>query len=176
MKLDIDLYTPPDANHPWDPTKFVEHYNRLIKALLSSQRNSFTDLILAQRVSNTISNGVPFNVVHRLNTRDVSLALSGRVQAYQVKQTTSTSITIQATLWSTRLVNPMPNVSTDKLEVEDLTLFRVGDILNIGGKEATIKTIQNVQAKTLTLTAPVIYPKNTYNVTLAQDNVTFTIF
>jgi len=173
MKIDVTTYNPPDSTHPWEPAEFVRHYNRLIESLVSAGRTPFTDIVIGRKVTNTIPHNVNYTVNHGLGITNPSLAISGRVVAWIQVGGSDQNVIIRASLWGSRLVNPSPNTSTDKLEVEETTLFRVGDKVLVGDKQAIIKFIQPT---TLTLGYPIIYPKNSYSVTLFQDNVTFTIF
>lgn len=160
----------PTGDEPKTIKEFLAHYALVVRFILGmgSNKISVTDNIQHNLLVTSITHGKSNIIGHTLGVIPKSITCSGRVEFLQINQKTKTDFTCTPKLLGASIVNPLPNISTSRIMVEDVTFFRTGDILNIGGVR---RKLVGIDSNTLLLDQPVIYSKIVYTISLADEPV-----
>lgn len=146
MKFNLPLLTEKKISTADIPAFIVE----IVEALANVAKGGLTvrENLTTASVTTQLKAGVEQLIQHGLkNTPSLIQLASGRVECLVVTKQSNQSFTVLPKLLSTRAVATVSGFS-DRMEVEDATLFKVKDTILIGG---TARTILNIQSRTLTL-------------------------
>lgn len=167
MKFNLPLLTEKKISTDSIPAfivEIVEALTNIAKGGLTARENMTTALVSAQ-----LKPGAEQIIQHGLkNTPSLIQLTSGRVECFVASKQGDQSFTVLAKLLSTRAVATVSGFS-DRMEVEDATLFKVKDTILIG---ETARTIVNIQSRTLTLNQNLLLG-DPVPVTLATETCSF---
>lgn len=149
------------------PNLFTEVIRFLTE--INNGRLTVVENIISSEVKATALSGSEVKVQHNLkNIPSVIVLTSGRVQMCSISNKTASNFIFRTKLLSTFSLNTIGDF-VDRFEVEDASLFEVGDRLMIRDMEVTLKNKQN-NVLTINKNIRLVGPTT---ITLAQDNCTF---
>lgn len=155
---------------------FLSHYAAVVRFLIQFNITKFTmgtDVNVGPAQKKVVlRHGVIANISHGLKLTPTRTLVTGRVVATKVLDVDSTTVRLIPRLISTGILTDLSSTPKITIEVEDATLFEVGDVVIIGKSEYTIKQLSG---NTATFSKAI--PHGTISrMTLARDNAELTIF
>jgi hypothetical protein len=172
MRFEAQHYKPVGTESE-DMRKFLNHYGLVTKFLLQFNTEKFKliddvkmDSFKVQVVHNQKS-----AIFHKQGLTS-NIVLQGRVEMFSVSRVENNKLTVTPKLLTTSIVNPTFSRLTQKIQVEDPTLFQVGDKILIG---SSYRTIGNITGNEFTLDENVMYA-NVYVVSLATETLQAYVF
>jgi len=173
MKYEGQHYSNTPEEAPNWFRNFLSHYAMVIRFLTEFNINKFTmgDDVNLGPVNRKVNvrHGVVTSIPHNLSIAPTRAIFSGRVEATNLLDIDSKVVRVVAKLLSTRVI-AITNTST--VQVEDSTLFRVGDEVKIGPDPYRISSIEG----NLVTFASALPRATIYCMTLSQDAIDVTIF
>lgn len=169
MKFEGMVFTP-TGNEPQTIKEFLAHYALVVRFVLGISNNklSTSDNVASQVVSTPITHGKVNTIGHALGFIPKGISCSGRVEFLQVTTKTSIGFVCIPKLYTVFIIDPMPNIATNRIRVSETTFFRFGDVVNIGG---VTRKITGMDSNTLVLDQTVLYSKEVYTISLAIESV-----
>jgi len=169
MKFEGMVFTP-TGNEPQTIKELLAHYALVVRFILGVSNNklSIVDNVVSWTIKTPITHGKTNTIGHSLGFIPKSITCSGRVEFMQVATKTSTGFSCIPKLLTVSIIDPLPNVLTNRIKVSETSFFRFGDVVSIGGVS---RKITGMDSNTLVLDQTVIYSKEVYMLSLATESV-----
>lgn len=172
MKFEAQQYKPTGSESP-EMQQFLGHYSLVTRFLLQFNIEKFrlgTDVKL-EAIDVLAVHNQRVAILHKQGLTG-NLILQGRVQGHQISRVENGRLTIIPKLLTTTLVTPVFDKLVGKIQVQDPSLFQVGDKILVG---SAYRTIANIMGNEFTLDENVRYA-NVYVVSLANDTLKAYVF
>lgn len=144
MKYEGQTYVTSTDAPAWF-AEFSKHYNVVIKFLTQFNTGRFSmgvDVNMNTATPKaTVDHGVETTVPHGMAVTPTRAIVTGRVEGVYIRSIDARSVILTAKLLSTGILAESTGLSVNTVNVEDSTLFRVGDVVRWGPSTKTITGI-----------------------------------
>jgi len=175
MKYEGQTYVGTKDDPPWF-VEFAKHYNVVVKFLTQFNTGRFNmgvDVNMNTATPKaTVNHGVETTVSHGMAITPTRAIVTGRVEAVYIRSIDAKSVVLTTKLLSTGVTSESTGLSANTVNVEDSTLFRIGDVVKWG---PSTKTITGINGSKVSFNSPVTRG-TVKRMILSQDEVRLTVF